>query len=355
MSTIAFTYLPGDGVGMEVGAAALSILGLIADRYGHTVEADLKIIGGAAIDACGAPLPDDTIASVRATGVALLGAVGGPKWEGLPGDQRPEMGLLALRKEMGVFANLRPFAPHPSLADATPFRPEHLRDVDVMVVRELTGGAYFGPKTREGDRAEDVCVYTTAEIERVARKAGEVARKRHGRVTSVDKANVMETSRLWRETVTRVFAQEFPDVALDHILVDAAALYLVTDPRRFDVIVTENMFGDILTDEAASLVGSLGMVPSASLSEGVTGLYEPAHGSAPDIAGKGLANPVAMLRSTALMLRLSFGLTEEANAVDAAVDHAIADGARTKDLAGSTTTLDFTAAVARRLEQPLAA
>jgi 3-isopropylmalate dehydrogenase len=281
----------------------------------------------------------------RKADAILLGAVGGPRWAGVPVAIRPEAGLLRLRGELGLYANLRPVKVHPDLADHGPVKAERVRGVDLLVVRELTGGIYFGKQTRTADRATDECAYTVAEIERVVRRAGQLARARRGRITSVDKANVIETSRLWREVTTRLLAAEFPDVSVEHLLVDAMAMYLVSRPRDFDVIVTENLFGDILTDEASVLAGSLGMLPSASVGDGGPGLYEPIHGSAPDIAGKGIANPCGTILSAALMLRLSLGRADLAERIEAAVHAAIAGGVRTPDLGGTATTADMTAAV----------
>lgn len=361
-NTHAIVYLPGDGIGPEVGAAALRVLDVVAERFDVAFTVDEQPFGGAAIDAHGAPFPDQTQQAVRQADAVLLGAVGGPKWDGLSGAQRPEAGLLALRKAMDVWANVRVFTPHPAASSKSPLRPELLEGVDIAVVRELTGGIYFGAKSRDGDRAVDECAYTVSEVERIVRRAGEIARGRKGRLASIDKANVLETSRLWREVTTRVMAEEFEDVEVTHILVDAAAMYLVQDPRRFDVIVTENMFGDILTDEAAVLTGSLGLIPSASLGDdredggAPKGLYEPAHGSAPDIAGQGLANPVGMVLSTAMMLRHSLGLTAAADAVEHAVQHALNTGALTADLVSagtgkSATTNEVVDAVLRPLRQ----
>ena len=334
-------YLPGDGIGPEIGAAALQVLDAVSSRFGHEFDILERPFGGAAIDAAGAPFPDATKAAVDAADAVLLGAVGGPAWDHLPGAERPEKGLLALRKHLDAFANIRPVKPHSVGIERSPLRPEKLEGVDFVVVRELTGGAYFGPKKREGDRAEDVCVYTVGEIERIARRAGDIARGRSGRVLSVDKANVLETSRLWRETVTRVFAEEYSDLELAHGLVDAVAMQLLTGPADFDVIVTENLFGDILTDEASVLLGSLGLAPSASLSDGSKGLYEPIHGSAPDIAGKGIANPTGMILSAAAMLRWSFALNEEADAIESAVDAALTEEPLTADLGGNASTMDI--------------
>ena len=335
--------LPGDGIGPEVVAQALRALGAVAGRWGHDFAVREALIGGAAMDATGEPLPGETVRLCRAADAVLLGAVGGPKWDDPAAAVRPEQGLLGIRRELGLFANLRPVRAHPALAAVSPLRPERLRGVDFVVVRELTGGIYFGDKScvaapgGAGEVATDVCSYSTAEIERVVRVAAALARARRGRLTSVDKANVLETSRLWRRTVARVLREEFPGVTLEHLLVDAAAMHLLRRPADFDVLVTENMFGDILTDEASMLAGSIGVLPSASLGlprpdTGRTpGLFEPIHGSAPDLAGKGLANPLGAILSFALLLRHSLGLDEEARAVEAAVDDTIAAGRLTPD------------------------
>ena len=343
MASLKVALLPGDGIGPEVVAEGARILRAVATRYGHTIELSEGMIGGCALDARGTPLPPETIELCRTADAVLLGAVGGPRWDDPAAKQRPEQGLLGLRRELGVYANLRPVTVHPLLGARSPLRAERIEGVDFIVVRELTGGIYFGEKRREradgGERAVDVCSYTTGEIERVTRVAARLARSRGRKLTSVDKANVLETSRLWRSTVTRVVRDEFPDVALDHVLVDACAMMLLREPRRFDVIVTENMFGDILTDEASMLAGSLGVLPSASLgddADGVRrGLYEPIHGSAPDIAGRGIANPIGTILSVAMMLRYSFGLEVEAVAVESAVSAAIEGRCVTADIAAS--------------------
>ena len=330
--------LPGDGIGPEVVREARAVLEVIATRYGHTFEFVEHLIGGAAIDATGQPLPDATQAACERADAVLLGAVGGPKWDDPKAKVRPEQGLLAIRKALGLFANLRPVRVHPELAAVSPLKAERIEGVDILFIRELTGGLYFGwPRFREevGDRrrAVDTLEYNEDEIRRVVRLAFKLARTRRKRVTSVDKANVLESSRLWREVATEV-AAEFPDVTLEHQLVDSCAMRLVTSARTFDVIVTENMFGDILTDEAAVLAGSLGLLPSASLGNGTStrGLYEPIHGSAPDIAGKGIANPTGTILSAAMLLRHSLDLPEEAEAVERAVREVIAGGARTADM-----------------------
>jgi 3-isopropylmalate dehydrogenase len=333
--------LPGDGIGPEILAPALDLL----TRLGE-FEFEEHSFGGASIDAHGVALTDEVLAACRAADAVLLAAVGGPKWDTTdPSKPRPEQGLLGLRKGLGLYANLRPVKPLPALYDASPLRRERIEGTDLLVVRELTGGIYFGEKTRTSDTASDVCSYTAAEIERISRTAFQAARRK---VTSVDKANVLETSRLWRETVTRVHAQEFPSIELEHVLVDNAAMQLVATPQRFDVILTENMFGDILSDEAAMITGSIGMLPSASLggADGSgLGLFEPVHGSAPDIAGTGTANPLAMFLSAAMMLRHGLGLESEAAAVESAVEGALEAGLRTADLGGSAGTRQATEAV----------
>jgi 3-isopropylmalate dehydrogenase len=347
--------LPGDGIGPEVLASALEVLAAVADDL--TFEE--QPFGGASIDAHGTPLTDETLAACKRADAVLLAAVGGPKWDSTDASApRPEQGLLGLRKGLGLYANLRPVRPFSALLDASPLRREIIEGTDLLVVRELTGGIYFGAKERTADRASDLCEYTVGEIERITRTAFEAARSR---VTSVDKMNVLETSRLWREVVTRVHSEEFPNVELEHQLVDSAAMKLVVAPRHFDVILTENMFGDILSDEAAMLTGSLGMLPSASVggdtqptsSAGTgghtPGLFEPVHGSAPDIAGTGTANPLAMILSAALMLRHGFGREDAASALESAVDRALDSGVRTADLGGKATTAEATAAVLKEL------
>jgi 3-isopropylmalate dehydrogenase len=339
----------GDGIGTEVTAEAVRVLEGIGARCGHSFRFESALLGGAAIDATGEPLPESTLALCRRADAVLLGAVGGPRWSDPNAKVRPEQGLLQLRKSLGLFANLRPVAPHPAFLDASPIKAELLRDVDIMVVRELTGGIYFGEKQRSATEAFDVCRYSVVEIERVVRVAAQLARDRRGRLTSVDKANVLETSRLWRAVVERILPSEFPDVAYEHMLVDSAAMHLIKRPREFDVIVTENMFGDILTDEASMLAGSMGLLPSASLGASPGGIFEPIHGSAPDIAGRGIANPYAAILSAAMLLRHAFGLEPEARLVEAAVSKAIDSGALTADLAppgaASVTTRDAGAAV----------
>ena len=340
------TLLPGDGIGPEVTAAARSALDAVAERFGHRLEYSEQLIGGAAMDATGAPLPADTIASIRESHAVLLGAVGGPKWSDPNASVRPEQGLLALRAELRVFANIRPVQIIPELVSASPLKPEILDNVDIMVIRELTGGIYFGEKHRDDRQASDLCIYHDYEIERIVRVAAQLAKERRGRLCSVDKANVLDTSRLWRDVATRVAENEFPTVEIEHMLVDAAAMHLIRRPADFDVIVTENMFGDILTDEASMLPGSMGMLPSASLGETSVGLYEPIHGSAPDIAGQGVANPCGTIGSAALLLRHSLGLVDEADALEAAVRRAVAAGHRTVDIADDPDRAIGTAAMA---------
>jgi len=326
--------LAGDGIGAEVTAEAVRALEKVAIGFGHQFVFESGLLGGAAIDAAGEPLPPATLGLAMRADAILLGAVGGPKWSDPNAKIRPEQGLLQLRKALGLFANLRPVVPHPAVLDASPIKAELLRGVDIMVVRELTGGIYFGEKSRTATEAVDVCRYSAFEIERVVRLAARLARGRRGKLTSVDKANVLETSRLWRSTVNLIMPAEFPDVTLEHILVDSAAMHLLQRPRDFDVIVTENMFGDILTDEASMLAGSMGLLPSASLSDAARGgVFEPIHGSAPDIAGRGIANPYAAILSAAMLLRHSLALLDEALALERAVDRAIGAGALTADLA----------------------
>jgi 3-isopropylmalate dehydrogenase len=335
--------LPGDGIGPEVTAPALEVL----ERLGEFTWEE-HAFGGASIDAHGTALTDETLDACRSADAVLLAAVGGPQWDTTdPDAPRPEQGLLGLRKGLGLFANLRPVRPLPALYDASPLKREILERTDLLVVRELTGGIYFGEKTRTADSASDLCSYSRAEIERIARVAFGAARSR---VTSVDKANVLETSRLWREVVHELHGREFPYIELEHLLVDNAAMRLVAAPRHFDVLLTENMFGDILSDEAAMITGSIGMLPSASLgAAGTPGLFEPVHGSAPDIAGEGVANPLAMLLSAALMLRHGLGMGDEAAALESAVDRALENGLRTADLGGSATTAEATRGVLENL------
>ncbi|HEU5059495.1 MAG TPA: 3-isopropylmalate dehydrogenase [Kofleriaceae bacterium] len=340
--------LPGDGIGPEVVGAARAVLEQVAARGGHSFEFSESLVGGCAIDETGNPLPDQTLAACRAADAALLGAVGGPRWDDPRAAVRPEQGLLALRRELGLYANLRPVRVSPHLVAASPLRPERLVGVDILFVRELTGGLYFGKRGREriegGERAFDTMVYTDGEVRRVVELAFRLAAGRRRAVTSVDKANVLESSRLWRRVAVEVAARH-PDVSLEHQLVDSCAMRIVSAPASFDVVVTENMFGDILTDEAAVLPGSLGVLPSASLGEGSFGLYEPIHGSAPDIAGRGLANPIGTVLSAAMLLRHSLGLADEAALVEAAVERALAGGARTGDLGGTLGTAAMVEAI----------
>jgi len=326
--------LAGDGIGPEVTAEGVRCLEAVAALCGHEIELTPLPFGGAAIEAGGDPLPEATLAACRAADAVLLGAIGGPQWSAPDARVRPEAGLLRLRQELGTFANLRPVTVHAALADASTLKAEVVRGVDLVFVRELTGGIYFGDKHRDATGASDVCRYSVAEIERIVRLAAQLAQSRRGRLTSIDKSNVLETSRLWREVTTRVVQDEFPRLRLEHMLVDAAAMHLLRRPRDFDVLVTENMFGDILTDEAAMLAGSLGLLPSASLGGSGPGLYEPIHGSAPDIAGRGIANPCGMILSVALLLRHSLRLPAEAAALERAVSGALGAGAHTADLAG---------------------
>lgn len=345
--------LPGDGIGPEVVAEGRQVLEALAQSGGHTFTFEEHLIGGIAIDEEGTPLSDKTLEACRKADAVLLGAVGGFKWDNPSAAVRPEQGLLRIRQELGLFANLRPVKIFPQLVDSSPVRPERLKDVDLMFVRELTGGIYFGkPQFKEvvdgKRRAVDSMVYTDEEVRRVVRLAFRLAQGRRKIVTSVDKANVLESSRLWR-TVAAEVATEFPDVTMENQLVDSAAMRLIQNPASFDVVVTENMFGDILTDEASVLAGSLGMSPSASLSEGRLGLYEPIHGSAPDIAGKGIANPIGTILSVAMLLRNSLGLEAEAQAVEQAVASAIESGARTADLGGKHSTSEMGALIRSKL------
>jgi len=345
--------LPGDGIGPEVVAEGRRVLEAVARSYAHTFEFQEQAIGGRSIDRFGTALTDDALAACQAADAVLLGAVGAPKYDDPASKVRPEQGLLALRKGLGVFANLRPVKVHPALVDASPLKADKLEGVDLLVLRELTGGLYFGRKSREElpgghVKVTDAMEYHDYEIQRILDLAFALARARRGKVTSVDKANVLDTSRLWRQIAVKAGAAN-PDIALDHMLVDTAAMQLVANPARFDVVVTENMFGDILTDEAAVLAGSMGMLPSASLGEGGPGLYEPIHGSAPDIAGKGIANPAGTILSVALLLRHSLRLDREAEAVERAVDRAITEGCRTRDLGGTLTTTAMSDAIIGRL------
>jgi 3-isopropylmalate dehydrogenase len=352
-ASIALT--PGDGIGPEVVNEARLVLEAVARRHGHQFNFSEHLLGGCAIDAKGTAMPDETLAAAKAADAVLLGAVGGPKWDDPQAKVRPEQGLLAIRKALGLYANVRPVCPYPSLAKLSPLKPERVAGVDFVVIRELTGGLYFGtPKGRtqtpEGEVAVDTLVYTEKEIRRIVLLAFQMAQKRRKLVTSVDKANVLESSRLWRKVAIEV-GKQFPDVKLEHQLVDSCAMRLITHAPTFDVIVTENMFGDILTDEAAVLAGSLGVLPSASLGEGKLGLYEPIHGSAPDIAGKGIANPTGTILSAAMLLRHSLGLEAEARAIEAAVSAALEAGCHTADLGAKQplTTVQMGVAIRERL------
>jgi 3-isopropylmalate dehydrogenase len=333
MVNATIAVLGGDGIGPEVTAEAVRALEAVAKKFGHSFRFESALLGGVAIDATGEAMPAATLATCQKADAVLLGAVGGPKWSDPNAKVRPEQGLLGLRKALGLFANLRPVAPHPAVLDASPIKAELLHGVDIMVVRELTGGIYFGDKQRTATEAVDVCRYSVMEIERVVRLAGQLAMGRRRKIHSVDKANVLETSRLWRSVVDRILPAEFPDVKFEHMLVDSAAMHLLKRPTDFDVLVTENMFGDILTDEASMLAGSLGLLPSASLGAGRGGLFEPIHGSAPDIAGRGIANPYAMILSAALLLRYALQLETEAQALEAAVSKAVVSGALPADIA----------------------
>jgi 3-isopropylmalate dehydrogenase len=342
MPTIAL--LPGDGIGPEVAAAARRTLEAVADDLNF----EEHLVGGASIDAHGTAITEEAMAAVKASDAVLLGAVGGPQWDSNdPAAVRPEQGLFRLRADLGLYANLRPIRPIRALYDASPLKRERIEDVDMLIVRELTGGLYYGDRGRNHDGAYDTCVYSVAEIERITRTAFRAA---NSRVTSVDKANVLETSRLWRETVNRVHAEEYPNIELEHQLVDAAAMRLIASPRHFDVILTENMFGDILSDEASMLTGSLGMLPTASLGGDGPSLFEPVHGTAPDIAGQGIANPLGMILSAALLLRHGLGREEQAAAVESAVDKALEKGIRTGDLGGTATTAEVTEAVLKEIK-----
>jgi len=345
--------LPGDGIGPEVTTEALRVLKAVAQKKGHEFRFTERLMGGCSIDAHGVALTDEVLKECQASDAVLLGAVGGPKWDDPKAKVRPEQGLLGLRKGLGVFANLRPVRVHEQLLDSSPIKADRLRGVDILVIRELTGGLYFGqPKGRDRkdghERAVDTLEYSDFEVRRVVELAFRLAQPRKKKVTSVDKANVLESSRLWRQITTDIGARN-PDVALDHMLVDTAAMRLVTSPATMDVVVTENMFGDILTDEASVLAGSMGMLPSASIGEKGPGLYEPIHGSAPDIAGKGIANPVGTVLSAAMLLRHSLGLAAEAKLIEDAVDRTITEGARTRDLGGMLSTTQMTEEILRRL------
>jgi len=347
------TLLPGDGIGPEIVTEAVRVLETIASKYGHSFSFAERLMGGCSIDKYGSSLTDETLADCQASDAVLLGAVGGPKWDDPNAKDRPERGLLALRKGLGVFANLRPVKVHPALIEWSPLKVEKLDGVDIIVVRELTGGLYFGwPKGRDvkdgRERAVDTLEYYDYEVRRVLELAFKLAKGRKKKVTSVDKANVLESSRLWRQIATKV-GEENPDVELEHVLVDTASMRLITGPAWMDVVVTENMFGDILTDEASVLAGSMGMLPSASLGEAGPGLFEPIHGSAPDIAGKGIANPVGTILSSAMLLRHSLGLETEAASIEAAVEQSITEGARTVDVGGKLNTKQMADEVIARL------
>lgn len=346
--------LPGDGIGPEIVAEAVTAMRRVARSFGHVFTFDEKLMGGCAIDATGDPLPESTLEACKRADVVLLGAVGGPKWSDPTAKTRPEAGLLELRQELGLFANLRPVRTHAQLIDASPLRPELVDGTDILFFRELTGGIYFGGAdvSDDGTTVSDAMRYSVGEIERIVRMAAQAAQDRRGKVTSVDKANVLEVSRLWRRTADRVMHDEYPDVEYETQLVDAMAMHLIARPKDFDVVVTGNLFGDILSDEASMLPGSLGLLPSASLGETPPGLYEPIHGSAPDIAGGGTANPLATILSAAMALRYSLGLEEEADAVEAAVDAVLSDGLRTQDIAAGgpfVTTSGMGAAVAAHI------
>ncbi len=348
MSLVA--VLAGDGIGPEVTAQATRVLGAVARKNGLSIELAPALMGGCATDATGSPLPPATLELCLRADAVLLGAVGGPAWDKLDPSKRPERGLLDLRRALGTYANVRPVKPHPRLIASAPLKPELLVGVDLVVVRELTGGIYFGAKRRDADGAVDTCAYSVGEVERVVRIAFAMARGRRKRVTSIDKANVLETSRLWREVASAV-GSDFPDVTLVHELVDAAAMHLIRRPSDYDVIVTENLFGDVLSDEASVLAGSIGMLPSASLGDGRRGLYEPIHGSAPDIAGRGIANPYGTILSVAMLLRHSLAAEQAAATVERAVSEAVDDGVVTVDVGGSASTTDCGTAVVERLER----
>ncbi len=325
--------LPGDGVGPEVSNAAMQVLTSLAQKYDIELECREYAFGGAAIDACNNPLPDVTLTACQQADAVFLGAVGGPKWDG--GAMRPEAGLLDLRQKLGLFANLRPVKLHPTLAEYSPLKAERIKNVDILILRELTGGLYFGEKQRKNNQASDLCTYSKYEIIRIAKVAFEAARNRGRHVTSIDKANVLETSRLWRETVSWLQQSTYPDIELRHELVDSAAMKLITDPQTYDVILTENLFGDILSDECSVLSGSIGLLGSASLGAGKQGLYEPIHGSAPDIAGQNIANPLGAITSIAMLLRHSLNHHKAAMALDDAINRVIKSGVRTRDIGGS--------------------
>lgn len=350
--------LPGDGIGPEVVREAIEIIKVLGKKYNHEFILHQGLMGGCAIDECGEPLPSETLELCKRCQAVLLGAVGGPKWDALPGNKRPEAGLLAIRAGLGLFANLRPAVIYPALKGASPLRPDIVKDgIDIMVVRELTGGIYFGDRGRLktetlGDAAFDTEKYSEVEVERITRVAFETALKRKKLVTSVDKANVLESSRFWREVVIKVSA-DYPGVALNHMYVDNAAMQLIRKPEQFDVVVTTNMFGDILSDEASMITGSIGMLPSASLGKGTLGLYEPIHGSAPDIAGQDRANPIATLLSVAMMMKYSFGLEKESKEIEDAVSRVLDKGYRTGDIASEGTTLVGTKKMGELIKQEI--
>lgn len=343
MENYNITVLKGDGIGPDIVTEAMNVLEAVGKKYNHKFNFNEKLVGGAALDACGVPLPDDTLEACKNCDSILLGAVGGPKWDNLPSNMRPEAGaLLRLRKELGLYANLRPAIIHKALSSASPIKPEIIGDsLDILVVRELTGGIYFGERGRRegkyGEEVYDVEAYSKFEVKRIAKTAFEAAMKRNKRVTSIDKSNVLESSKLWRKAVVEV-AKDYPEVELDHMYVDNAAMQLVRNPKHFDVIVTSNIFGDIISDEASQITGSIGMLPSASLSDGAFGMYEPIHGSAPDIVGMDIANPIATILSAGMMLRYSFGLNAEADAIEAAVTEVLDAGYRTPDIYSEGTT-----------------
>lgn len=338
--------LPGDGIGPEIVSQARRVLDVVAQRFGHTFEMPEHAIGGNAIDAFGDPLPEATLTACRNSQAVLLGAVGGPQWDDPNAKTRPEVGLLRIRKELGLFANLRPTKTWDELLDASPLKREIIEGTDILFVRELTGGIYFGESGRRphpsGEEAWNTMIYSTGEIERVVRVAAQAARKRRGKLTMVDKANVLESSRLWRQVSERLVKTEFPDLAYNVVLVDAMAMHLISKPREFDVVVTENLFGDILTDEASMLPGSLGLLPSASIGSSGPGLFEPIHGSAPDIAGKNVANPLATILAVAMLLRYSMSMNAEADAIEDVVSRVLKSGLRTKDIACSGASVSTT-------------
>jgi 3-isopropylmalate dehydrogenase len=350
--------LPGDGIGPEVVAEAERVLAAVAQKFSHIFTTRRLPMGGNAIDSFGDPLPEETLTACRTSDAILLGAVGGPKWDDPRAKTRPEAGLLRIRKELGLFANLRPIKPSPHLIDASPLKASIISGTDILFVRELTGGLYFGASGRKphasGEEAFSTMTYNTGEIERVVRVSAQAARKRRGRLTMVDKANVLEASRLWRSVSAQLMAAEFPDVQYDVVLVDSMAMHLISRPRDFDVVVTENMFGDILTDEGSMITGSMGLLPSASLGSSGPGLYEPIHGSAPDIAGKGVANPLATILALAMLLRHSLNLEQEAAWIEAAVDNVLAAGHRTRDISAGGSSIG-TAEMGTKVLEALAA